>query len=173
MRDESRSFKKWTKEENRKYAEFLRDNQEEFEEGKERRTLYFFNKMAAYLDIGKDNLQCRSHHQKMLLRFKTMPGIIKGILGGKKKKQVEVKIENEVSNEENFPINHSIAPIIVPFFMVFFPQEWYLIFIYSMNSIGVKNHIFHSFSFFYNQVLENIENYFPSAHLQMDLARKW
>ena len=36
--------------------------------------------MAKDLDIGNNNVQCRSHHQKMLIKHKTIPAIINNIL---------------------------------------------------------------------------------------------
>ena len=36
--------------------------------------------MAKEMNIGKNNVQCRSHHQKMLIKYKTVPGIISNIL---------------------------------------------------------------------------------------------
>ena len=62
-------FKKWTKEENILYAEYLKNNLIEILNLQSRVSHCFFIKMAEELRIGKNNLQCRSHHQKMLKKY--------------------------------------------------------------------------------------------------------
>ena len=59
-------FKKWTKSENEEYAKYLLAHLDEIQENEHRVSHCFFNKMSKELQINRDNLQCRSHHQKML-----------------------------------------------------------------------------------------------------------
>ena len=73
-------YHKWLGHENIVYAKFLEENMSEFETTKDRRSLNFFTKMSRCLDIGKTNLQCRSHHQKMLKKHKTVEAIIRAFL---------------------------------------------------------------------------------------------
>ena len=42
-----------------------------------------FSKMSKELDICKDNLQCRSHHQKMVKKYHTIQDIINHIMDRK------------------------------------------------------------------------------------------
>ena len=74
---ESRICRKWSARENYLYASFLAINASEFEDEKGRRSQNFFTRMAEWLHIGKDNLQCRSHHQKMMARYKSVSNIMK------------------------------------------------------------------------------------------------
>ena len=76
---DERIFKKWSKEENLLYAQFLKTHPEEFQRGKDRRSMNFFTVMSTALNIGKSNVQCRSHHQKMVYRYKTVDKIISKI----------------------------------------------------------------------------------------------
>ena len=74
------------------YAQFLSNNQEEFDSSKERRSMKFFTLMAEELAIGKNNLQCRSHHQKMLKKFGSVEMIISSCLNSgleTKKEEIE------------------------------------------------------------------------------------
>ena len=41
----------------------------------------FFSQMADQLKIGKNNLQCRSHHQKMMKRYESVEKIIEKFMG--------------------------------------------------------------------------------------------
>lgn len=77
---EGRPCKKWSPHENYLYAKFLVINLPEFEDPKGRRSQNFFTRMAEWLDIGKDNLQCRSHHQKMMNRYKSVQNAIQDLL---------------------------------------------------------------------------------------------
>ena len=77
IRNRNKAYSKWLPEENAKYAKYLEENEGEFEITKSRRTLNFFIKMAEELGLGKNNLQCRSHHQKMLKKYGSVEGIIK------------------------------------------------------------------------------------------------
>ena len=74
---EGRMCRKWSPRENYLYAQFLSLNPSEFEDEKGRRSQNFFTRMADWLDIGKDNLQCRSHHQKMMARYKSVSNIMR------------------------------------------------------------------------------------------------
>ena len=52
------------------------DNIQEFDRKDGRRSLYFFNLMSSTLQNGRNNQQCRSHHQKMEKKFKTVEAIV-------------------------------------------------------------------------------------------------
>ena len=71
-----KSYSKWSVPQNKLYAEFLSQNIEEFEINKDRRSLNFFTKMAKELPLNKTNLQCRSHHQKMMKHYQCVEKII-------------------------------------------------------------------------------------------------
>lgn len=75
-----RIYHRWTWDENLKYANFLSATRSEFDDYKERRPMKFFIRMAKALSVGKNNLQCRSHHQKMLKKFGTIDEIIRACL---------------------------------------------------------------------------------------------
>ena len=61
------------------YARFLKDNIEFFEGGSPTRLGKIFKKMAEELGNGRDNYKCRSHHQKMVSKYGTIPEIIESI----------------------------------------------------------------------------------------------
>ena len=44
-----------------------------------RRAKNFFNNMAEALNNGRDNLKCRSHHQKMLRKYGNIKGIVEAL----------------------------------------------------------------------------------------------
>ena len=73
----SKKFVKWTLEENYLYAAFLEENMDEFMTLKKRRSPKFFKKMSEHLGGGRTNGQCRSHHQKMIIRYDSIERIIK------------------------------------------------------------------------------------------------
>lgn len=89
-------YSKWTLSENIAYAHFLRENIYEFSKEAGRRSLYFFNEMAITLDIGRNNQQCRSHHQKMEKKYKTVEAIIEHFL----KQKVEKDARNSCETAE-------------------------------------------------------------------------
>lgn len=52
------------------YAKYLKDSlSEEKDERTGKRNLYYFKKMSQVLKGRKNRFQCRSHHQKMILRY--------------------------------------------------------------------------------------------------------
>ena len=73
---EERRYCKWSIEENKAYASFLAKNMEEFQEFGARRSKKFFTRMANQLQNGRDNEKCRSHHQKMIKKYKSIERII-------------------------------------------------------------------------------------------------
>ena len=76
QKNRQKVYSKWTKDENIEYARFLMAHLEEFDRKDGRRSLYFFNLMASTLQNGRNNQQCRSHHQKMEKKFKTVEAIV-------------------------------------------------------------------------------------------------
>lgn len=70
----------WTQEENFKYAYFLKENLHLFKSEKKRRALKVF-KLVSEAVKTRTYVQCKSHHQKMLLKYGGNHRIIKKILG--------------------------------------------------------------------------------------------
>lgn len=66
---------KWTAEENQLYIEFLEENFAHFENADTRRKYQVFRAMAERIPK-RDYEQCRSHHQKMERKYKTVAKII-------------------------------------------------------------------------------------------------
>ncbi len=62
---------KWSPEENIKYIRFLIKNKQKFFDSDKTKRYRIFNKMAIYLRT-RNATQCRTHHQKMLLKYKTL-----------------------------------------------------------------------------------------------------
>jgi len=54
---------------------FLKINEERFKNIKQLKKKKNFEKMSFFM-ASKDANQCRSHHQKMLMKFKSIPGIL-------------------------------------------------------------------------------------------------
>ena len=72
---------------------------------KDRRLPYkFFKKMAAGLPAAKTPTQCRTHHQKMMLKYKTWENIIEAGLGKSE------DTTNCVKKEEMSELVNSIRP---------------------------------------------------------------
>ena len=57
--------------------------------------MYFFNQMAKELRIGRNNRQCRSHHQKMMKKYGGVESIILNLT------QTSIEDFNLLSKEEN------------------------------------------------------------------------
>lgn len=76
MNNENVSYRKWEKNENIVYAHFLRDNLLTLQASPGRMPSRFFKRMSAALDGERNNHQCRTHHQKMLLKFSTIEKVI-------------------------------------------------------------------------------------------------
>ncbi len=62
---------KWSTEENIKYVKFLAKNKQKFVGQDKTKRYRIFNKMALHLKT-RNATQCRTHHQKMLLKYKTL-----------------------------------------------------------------------------------------------------
>ena len=119
------AYKKWTDEENMLYAKFLLDNIDEFSGDDRRRSMKFFSRMAECMLFPKNNLQCRSHHQKMMIKYKTVEKIIEVFLpkAVKIEEPAPIKVENtQVKTEE---------PAQYVYFYPFLP-------FHLMNEEGVK-----------------------------------
>lgn len=67
---------RWTHEENVLYKRFLRQNSRKFTHNCSKKFLKF-EKMSYEIGSKTPN-QCRSHHQKMIIKFKTIQNIILG-----------------------------------------------------------------------------------------------
>ena len=67
---QAKTYTKWYPEENKKYANFLKENYDELVYSDRRKPLNFYHKMSKVLNIGRNNVQCRSHHQKMQKKYK-------------------------------------------------------------------------------------------------------
>ena len=66
----------WTVEENKKYLEFLNEHRQIYESSEKVRWASKINKtLSSYVTTRKPS-QCRSHHQKMLIRHRDIDGII-------------------------------------------------------------------------------------------------
>ena len=72
---------RWGPEEHLLYAAFLERNREIFVNRVNRLPPGFFHKMAAELNIGRNNCQCRTHHQKMMEKYKSVEAIIEDAFG--------------------------------------------------------------------------------------------
>lgn len=94
-----RFYFRWTEEENLIYVNFLEKHQDEFASDSKRRSSKFFKKMADQLQIGKSNLQCRSHHQKMVNRYGSVQQLLQAFSAGEEVK-CEVKKEEPSDTEE-------------------------------------------------------------------------
>ena len=65
----------WTEEENMNYLSFLKKNAN-LMQGKQSGKLWnMFKRMAKFVKT-RNFLQCKSHHQKMLAKFETIPDIL-------------------------------------------------------------------------------------------------
>ena len=62
------------------YALFLKENCEFFDEEGFVRSGKIFKRMSEYLDNGRNNGKCRSHHQKMIRSYSSISSIINSIL---------------------------------------------------------------------------------------------
>ena len=69
-------YKRWGEDENNAYANFLENHRDEFviEKGRKRKNLFIH--MAEELDHIRDNEQCRTHHEKMMKKYKSVENII-------------------------------------------------------------------------------------------------
>lgn len=90
LQDLKKSSKKkhWKAHENQKYIEFLKENKDLFEKDREDKRLMKINIMMSKSVRTKNATQCRSHHQKMLVHYKTIENIIL-FLGEEKSEQHE------------------------------------------------------------------------------------
>lgn len=80
--------KHWKPHENQKYIAFLKENKNLFEKDREDKRLMKINMMMSKSVRTKNATQCRSHHQKMLVHYKTIENIIL-FLGDEKPEQLE------------------------------------------------------------------------------------
>lgn len=69
-------YQRWSKEENMEYVSFLEHHKGQFiiEKGRKRKNLFMH--MSDELKHQRDNEQCRTHHEKMMKKYKTVQGII-------------------------------------------------------------------------------------------------
>lgn len=65
----------WDEDENRKYREFIELNTEILENREERREKKVFLRLSEYVET-RDANQCRSHHQKMIQKYKSIEKIL-------------------------------------------------------------------------------------------------
>ena len=66
----------WGPVEQRRYIDFLRRNEELFDLSlQDKKKVKIYVLMSKYIKI-RDSLQCRSHHQKMVSKYDTIPRII-------------------------------------------------------------------------------------------------
>ena len=72
----SKRYQRWNLKENDEYVKFLIRHEKMFEDSLERRSSAIYNKMACELKNGRNNHQCRSHHMKMLKKYRSIRGII-------------------------------------------------------------------------------------------------
>ena len=88
---------RWTPEENVLYLRFLKHNQDKFT-GKCPKKFLKFERMSFEIE-SKTPDQCRSHHQKMMMRYKSVENIIRGRVPGE---ESEVENRSEKSFETEF-----------------------------------------------------------------------
>lgn len=91
----------WKERENRLYLQFLVENQEEFMLSVRERTMGRLNvRMSSHIGY-KNPKQCRSHHQKMLIKCKDVRGIILFL-----RKELGMSQEEEVfMGNRDFPLD--------------------------------------------------------------------
>lgn len=85
-------YDKWSELEKTKYRQFLEANSELFDSRFQRKSCKVFCLLEKHIET-KTKLQCKSHHQKMMQRFKSIPNIINEIVP---------KNEEENKNIEEF-----------------------------------------------------------------------
>ena len=76
---EGKKFSRWSRDENEVYIGFLQLYQNSFIATNKLRDMNMYKKMSEHLGKSshmKSNIQCRSHHQKMLKKYGTMQKII-------------------------------------------------------------------------------------------------
>lgn len=94
----------WSKEENLRYAHFLKENLPLFKTQKKRRSLKVY-KLISETVKSRTLIQCKSHHQKMLLKYGGNHRIIKKILG----QEVFVKQEPEENSYSMLDIKSQLT----------------------------------------------------------------
>jgi hypothetical protein len=76
-------------------VDFLRNNMEIFEKNREDKRLMKINILMSNHVKSKNSTQCRSHHQKMLVHYKTIQNIIRCLCADQEQNKNELKIEQE------------------------------------------------------------------------------
>lgn len=71
LKNSKTSYRKWSEEENQLYVDFIKRNLLDFDTPKGRMPNKLFKRMSVALKGERTNQQCRTHHQKMLLKFST------------------------------------------------------------------------------------------------------
>lgn len=69
-------WSRWSEEQNKMYIKFLKLYQEEFKDDTNLKLTRLYKKMSIFFKGTLTNIQCRSHHQKLLNKYHTIPAII-------------------------------------------------------------------------------------------------
>ena len=76
VKEKHEKYSRWSKEEHQLYVSFLLNNRESFVLIRGRKRKNLFTRMAKELGCGRNNEQCRTHHEKMLKKFGNVENVI-------------------------------------------------------------------------------------------------
>lgn len=69
-------WSRWSEEQNKMYVEFLKQYQEDFKDHTNLKLTKLYKQMSAFFKGTFTNVQCRSHHKKLLNKYHTISAII-------------------------------------------------------------------------------------------------